>query len=234
MFKQPYIARVWMIISLLLSIPALASCAGKEVVVPVNSADQAEAIQAQDTPYIKALEEGMKAAESAQTARISSEWKAVENTWDVAIDKLESVSQDAPTYGQAQAKIEEYRKNRDYAQQVALSSEPSTLFSRAQICKATISALMGRDPSIIKVNSQAEGIVALSYIQPDDGTEWKTRCKIEEQTVIWASDPDGRWRTDPIDSEIVFDIDTVNSRLEIQETFPDGSISENVFDPSQL
>jgi hypothetical protein len=64
MFKQPYIARVWMIISLLLSIPALASCAGKEVVVPVNSADQAEAIQAQDTPYISNY------SKSAGTGRI--------------------------------------------------------------------------------------------------------------------------------------------------------------------
>jgi len=234
--------RIGLIIAgFLLPITILASCAKNNTETPEELENTPEEVseqstenQPQDDYFQKALDEGMKAAEAAQTAQISSEWESVRNSWDSAIDNLNLISQNSPDYEKAQAKLKEYSKNRDYAQQRALEAEPSTLFSRSQICKATISSMMGRDLSIVKVDSQSEGITYLSYIRPDDNTEWKFRCKIEGSSIIWAAEPDGRWRTDPADSELTFSIDSENKNLTIRETFSDGSSSEDVFNASQL
>jgi hypothetical protein len=51
-------------------------------------------------------------------------------------------------------------------------------FSPQQVCRATIAALMGRDPAIIKVDRIEGEIVYVTYIRANDGTSWSNRCKI--------------------------------------------------------
>ena len=107
----------------------------------------------------------MKAAEAMQSAQFSSDWESVKASQDEAINNLRLIKKNSPDYEIARAKIEEYSNNRDYAQERAIKAEPSTLFSRAQICKAAISSIIGSDPSIMKADSQAKGVVFLSYIR---------------------------------------------------------------------
>jgi hypothetical protein len=75
--------------------------------------------------YQNGLEAGMVAAESAQTAQTPDQWKEVQSNWSTAIGKLKVVPTDSPDYQNAQAKIQEYERNRDYARQQA-SEEDST------------------------------------------------------------------------------------------------------------
>lgn len=93
-------------------------------------------------------------------------------------------------------------------------------FNDQQICIATIATTMGRDPSIINVNSVKDGVVNLSYFRSKDGKHWKYRCKLDGQRAVWATDS-GRWRTDKYDSNITFSV--TGSELSISEKYPDGS-----------
>lgn len=234
MFKQRHPVRVILSVAGPLLLATLMGCIAIETNEDTGFSIQQEDFQLQADQYELALEEAMQAAESAQSAQTSSEWELVADNWNAAIGRLRRVNQGSPNYDAAQGKIEEYRVNRDYAKQQASEAEPSTVFTRAQICKATISAVMGRDPSIIKIDSEEEGIVYLSYIRPDDGQEWKSKCKLNSQSVIWASEPDGRWRTDDMDTEISFSINADEKQLTIKETFSDGSSNEDTFNLSQL
>ena len=93
-------------------------------------------------------------------------------------------------------------------------------------CRATIAAIMGRDPSIIGVDRRKGDVVALSYIRQNDGTRWAYRCKIDGNRVVWASDT-GRWRTHPMDERINFRFGPSN--LVITQVFPDGSRLQDAF-----
>lgn len=110
-------------------------------------------------------------------------------------------------------------------------------FSKQQICKAAVSAIMGRNPKIIKINRTKDGIVYLSYRRPDDGTRWAVKCKTEGTQVIWASDnPDslGRWRTHPEDEKVYFSTPNGPSILHIQQRFSDGSTMVKSYKKSEL
>jgi hypothetical protein len=112
------------------------------------------------------------------------------------------------------------------------SAEASgSTFTEAQICKAGIGTLMGRDPKIVKVTKQDKGIVYLYYIRRDDGTKWSYRCKIEGGKVVWSSDT-GRWRTDPLDEQITYRIN--GKLLEIIQSYSDGSSTKESFKASQI
>ena len=104
-------------------------------------------------------------------------------------------------------------------------------FSDVQICKATISSIMGRDPRIIQVDRIAGDIIYLSYIRPDDGRKWAYRLKLQGNRVIWASDV-GRWRNSEYDSKIVYSI--AGDVLSIEEKFSDGSKLKKSYSFSQL
>jgi hypothetical protein len=77
--------------------------------------------------------------------------------------------------------------------------------SKQQVCKATISTVMSKSPSIMNIDRAENDVTYVSYIRPDDGTNWAYRCMFEGSTVVWASDT-GRWRTDKADSKITFSI----------------------------
>lgn len=104
-------------------------------------------------------------------------------------------------------------------------------FSDQQICIATIAATMGRNPSIIKIDSTQGNVTYLSYVRGDDNSHWKYRCKLEGNTAIWASDT-GRWRTDQHDSKITFSVN--GNELNISEKYSDGSGDTKKFDIEQF
>lgn len=104
-------------------------------------------------------------------------------------------------------------------------------FSDQQICIATIAATMGKDPSIIKIDSIKGNVTRLSYYRKYDGKHWAYRCKLEENRAIWASDT-GRWRTDQYDSKITFSVNGDN--LNISEKYSDGSGDTKSYSINQL
>jgi hypothetical protein len=104
-------------------------------------------------------------------------------------------------------------------------------FSDQQICKATIGKVMGKNPSIIKIDKISGNVTHLSYIRQDDGKHWAYRCKLEGSTVIWASD-NGRWRTGQYDSNISFTTNKQN--LNISEKYSDGSGDDKTYNLKQL
>lgn len=97
-----------------------------------------------------------------------------------------------------------------------------------RICRGAVAALNGRDPQIIKVETVSAGIAHVAYRRPDDGKVWKNQCRVESDRVVWAavdlnglgSGP-GRWRTDPADEVVTYEISgpTVTIRI----TYSDGS-----------
>ena len=99
-------------------------------------------------------------------------------------------------------------------------------FNEQQVCKAAISTVMGKNPSIMKIDRIKRNVTYLSYIRPDDGTNWAYRCMFDRSTVIWASDT-GRWRTDKADSKITFSIN--GNTLTISEKYSDGSATNKSF-----
>jgi hypothetical protein len=104
-------------------------------------------------------------------------------------------------------------------------------FSEQQICKATISKVMGKNPAIVKIDKISGNVINLSYIRQNDGKHWAYRCKLEGSTVIWASDT-GRWRTGKYDSNITFSTNKKN--LNISEKYSDGSGDDKSYSLQQL
>jgi len=104
-------------------------------------------------------------------------------------------------------------------------------FLSAQICKAGIAVVMGRDPKIIKVDRAQGHAIYLSYVRADDGKRWAYKCKIEGDKIIWGAD-DGRWRTHPDDSVITFNVRA--SILTVVERYGDRSSKRESFTAQQL
>jgi hypothetical protein len=113
---------------------------------------------------------------------------------------------------------------------VAAHAQPSR-FTESQICRATVAAVMGRDPAIVKVERTDNGVVRLYYFRPDDGKRWDYRCKVEGQKVVWAT-AEGRWRTHSQDETIQFV--STGEVLTIEQRFTDGSKSTKAFTAKQL
>jgi len=67
---------------------------------------------------------GMSAAVKTQTATTQSDWNSVIQDWQQAIQLLETVPAGEPTSTTAQQKINEYRRNLNYAQQRLTTANP--------------------------------------------------------------------------------------------------------------
>lgn len=113
---------------------------------------------------------------------------------------------------------------------VGSSGQSTEPFSISQICKAGIGMMMGRDPAVMD-SRVAGGIVFLSYIREDDGTEWKYKCRLEGNRIMWGAD-DGRWRDNPADEALFFKVS--EGRLEVEERYGDGSSSQETFSLGDL
>lgn len=103
-----------------------------------------------------------------------------------------------------------------------------------RVCRATIGALNGRDPGIIQVTSVENDMAYVSYVRPDDGKVWKSRCRVDGDRVLWVamdlsgpgSGP-GRWRNDPEDEMITYAI--TGPTVTIKLRYSDGSGDEHAY-----
>jgi hypothetical protein len=107
-------------------------------------------------------------------------------------------------------------------------------FEAEAICRTAIASIMGRDPKIVRVTRDAGDVLFLSYVRPIDNFVWDYRCKIEGNRVIWASEP-GRWREDPKDDKVFFEIVEGGKQLRIiVEDHGDGSATNELFERDQI
>lgn len=124
----------------------------------LDTADQtatAEVTEAGETPaaqegyWERALGAGMRAAEAAQVAEDAEQWGEVAKTWSEAIAFLKMVEAGDPQYEAAQAKIVEYRANRDAAtqRQAAAPRPKSEPTVATEALRAYEAVIRGIDPS---------------------------------------------------------------------------------------
>jgi hypothetical protein len=112
-------------------------------------------------------------------------------------------------------------------------ADAAASFEPEAICRTALASIMGRDPKIVRVTLVAGDILFLSYVRPIDNFVWDYRCKIEGDRVIWASEP-GRWREDPKDDKVFFEIVGEGKQLRIIENHGDGSATKELFERDQI
>jgi transposase len=114
---------------------------------------------------------------------------------------------------------------------IVTTNTQAQTFTPQQICRATIAAVMGRSPSIIKLESISGDQINVAYTRSDDGSRWRNRCRIQGQTIVWAT-AEGRWRNSPEDEVITYSTST--STLTIIQKYPDGSKTAKNYTAAQL
>src|ERR1700731_3284046 len=102
-------------------------------------------------------------------------------------------------------------------------------FEVEAICRTAIASIIGRDPKMMQVTLTTGDVLFLSYVRPMDNFVWTYRCRIEGNRVVWATEP-GRWRDDPKDDEILFEVVGVGKQLRIIQNHGDGSSTKQLFD----
>jgi hypothetical protein len=106
------------------------------------------------------------------------------------------------------------------------SAEPA--FEVEAICRTAIASIAGRDPKIMQVTQTVGDVLFLTYVRAMDNFVWTYRCRVEGNRVAWATEP-GRWRDDPKDNKIFFEVVDAGKQLRIIENHGDGSTTEQVF-----
>jgi hypothetical protein len=97
------------------------------------------------------------------------------------------------------------------------------------ICRAAIGSLMDRDPRLFRLTRTDGDILFLSYVRPIDNFDWTYRCRIKGNRVIWASEP-GRWRENPNDDKVSFEIVVGGKQIRIINDRGDGPPTKEIFD----
>lgn len=101
-------------------------------------------------------------------------------------------------------------------------------FEAEAICRTAVASVTGRDPKIMQVTRADGEVLFLAYVRPIDNFVWAYRCRIEGNRVVWATEP-GRWRVDPKDDEILFEVIDGGKQLGIIENHRDGSTTRQLF-----
>ena len=101
------------------------------------------------------------------------------------------------------------------------------VFEVEAICRTAIASIMGRDPKMMQVTLTTGDVLLLTYVRPIDNFVWNYR--IEGNRVLWANEP-GRWRDDPKDEKVFFEVIDGGKQLRIIEDHGDGSSTNQSFD----
>jgi hypothetical protein len=110
-----------------------------------------------------------------------------------------------------------------------LTASAAPFFEVEAICRTAIASIAGRDPKVIQVTRTVGNVLLLTYVRPIDNFVWTYRCRIEGNRIVWATET-GRWRDDPKDDKVFFEIVEDGKKLRIIEDHRDGSSTEQVFD----
>jgi hypothetical protein len=106
-------------------------------------------------------------------------------------------------------------------------------FEVEAICRTAIASIMGRDPKIMQVTQTVGNILFLTYVRAMDNFVWTYRCRVEGNRIVWASEP-GRWRDDPKDDKVFFEVVGSGTQLRIIENHADGSSTKQLFDRNTI
>ena len=109
----------------------------------------------------------------------------------------------------------------------AAFAEPA--FDARAICRTAIAAITGRDLKLFQAADASDGVVALTYARPFDNFVWAYHCRLDGNRVIWADEP-GRWRQEPKDDKIFFEIIGAGAQLRIVNIHVNGSTTQELFD----
>jgi hypothetical protein len=101
-------------------------------------------------------------------------------------------------------------------------------FGVEAICRTAIASIMGRDPKLMQITRTAGDVLFLTYVRAMDNFVWTYRCRVEGNRVVWATEP-GRWRDDPKDDKVFFEVVDAGNQLRIIENHGDGSSTKQVF-----
>jgi hypothetical protein len=112
-----------------------------------------------------------------------------------------------------------------------VSAEPP--FEPGAICRTAIATMAGRDPKSIQITRTADAVLFLTYLRPIDNFVWTYRCRIEGDRIVLADEP-GRWREDPDDDKIFFEIIGGGTQLRIIEKHADGLSTKVLFDRDMI
>jgi hypothetical protein len=119
---------------------------------------------------------------------------------------------------------------------IAATAEATTPYA-VQACKAAVAALNGRDPATMKGRKLADGLVHVSYVRPDDGKRWQSRCRIDDANhLTWAQfdafgdGQQGRWRSEDavefrVESKSLHVKISTNGELMTDEVYPLSKLS---------
>jgi hypothetical protein len=113
------------------------------------------------------------------------------------------------------------------------AADAASSFEPEAICRTAIASIMGRDPKLVQVTRVAGDILFLSYVRPIDNFVWDYRCRIQDNRVIWASEP-GRLREDSKDDKVFFEIVGDGKQLRIIENHGDGPATKELFERDQI
>ncbi|HIH2382579.1 TPA: zinc ribbon domain-containing protein [Klebsiella aerogenes] len=91
---------------------------------------------------------------------------------------------------------------------VNLAPASTTPFTAAQVCKAAISGLFGREVrSINAVKTNTAGVFIISYRRPSDNQKFAFDCKLSDDHVIWreSGQNSDRWYgTGNVEFNVIF------------------------------
>ncbi len=113
------------------------------------------------------------------------------------------------------------------------SQRPLTLSQAANVCKAGVGILMGRDPKTMTAKALPNEITRIEYKRPSDGKLWKHECRIDGDRVItrgvdmFGNDGPGRWRDGLDDEVITFKI--AGDTVAVHDDYGDGSTDDRTY-----
>jgi hypothetical protein len=99
----------------------------------------------------------------------------------------------------------------------------------ASVCKASISLIFGQPVSSISTVKNGP-VIELSYTRSADNSDWKYRCKLRGDEVIWAGFIDGdwgRWRDHAMDARVTYRVKS--DKLTVSEKYPSSEASTKTF-----
>ena len=106
-------------------------------------------------PWERAKEFGWEAAVATQTAASEADWRRTGDLWLQAIAELERVPQDSPQRAEAQAKIQEYLKNFDYAEAEKAKVRPASSNRVRGFAAKDIKSALSAEPMQVKFSNES-------------------------------------------------------------------------------
>jgi hypothetical protein len=119
---------------------------------------------------------------------------------------------------------------------VSATTSPASaapLFEVEAICRTAIASIADRDPKLMQITRTVGSVLFLAYVRPIDNFVWTYRCRIEGNRILWADEP-GRWREDPKDDRVFFEIIDAGKQLRIIRRHDDGSSTQLLFDRDRI